>query len=112
MIALQQPLQLDQCDGDSLLILWLCDPFDEHYSFRVALSEIEHALSMLGPVSYTLPPEEPMEDFVFGKFAWDGREFSLYFERSLGYMQFSSPSSVDVQTLQSALLPVAQTQKA
>ena len=108
MIALQRPLQLDQCDGDSLLILWLCDPFDEHYSFRVALSEIDHALSILGPVSYTLPPEEPMEDFVFGKFVWGDREFSLNFERSLGYMQFSSPSSVDVQTLQSALLPVAQ----
>jgi hypothetical protein len=35
-----------------------------------------------------LPPEEPEEDFVFGRFTWDGREFSLYYERSLGYMQF------------------------
>ena len=50
-----------------------------------------------------------MEDFVLGKFAWGGREFSLYFERSLGYMQFFSPSSVDVQALQSALLPMTQT---
>jgi hypothetical protein len=55
-----------------------------------------------------LPPEEPEEDFVFGRFRWDGREFSLYYERSLGYMQFSSSSATDVQALYSALLPVAE----
>ena len=108
MIALQQPLKLEQRDADTCLILWLCEGFDPNYSFRLALSEIERELSAAGSASHTLPPEEPEEDFVFGRFTWDGREFSLYYERSLGYMQFSSLSSTDVQVLHVALSPIAE----
>ena len=112
MIALQQPLEVKNRDAETCLVLWLCDPFDEHYSFRTALSHVERALSASAPVSYSLPPEAPMEDFVFGEFAWGGREFSLYFERSLGYMQFSSPSPTDVQALHLALLSAIECQRA
>jgi hypothetical protein len=112
MIALRQPLKLEQRDADTCLILWLCEMFDPNYSFRVALSEIERELSAAGPASHALPPEEPEEDFVFGRFTWDGREFALYYERSLGYMQFSSSSATDVQALHAALSPVAEYAKA
>jgi hypothetical protein len=112
MIALQQPLQVQQRDADACLILWLCDMFDPIYSFRAALSEIERELSVSGPAAHTLPSEVPEEDFVFGQFTWDGHEFSLYYERSLGYMQFSSSSPTDVHALYSALLPVAGCAKA
>ena len=112
MIALQSPLKLDQCDGDTCVVLWLCDGCDDSYSFRVALSEIERALVAFGPTSHILPPEVPMEDFVEGTFTWAGRRFSLYFERSLGYMQFSSPSAPDVHALFSALSPAVTCPKA
>ena len=112
MITLLAPLKIEQCDDGTCLILWLCDMFDPHYSFRTAFSQIERELSAGGATSHTLPPEEPEEDFVFGGFRWGEREFSLYYERSLGYMQFSSSSASDVQALHAALSPVAEHAKA
>ena len=112
MITLHAPLKIEQCDAGTCLILWLCDMFDPHYSFRTALSQIERELSARGPASHTLPPEEPEEDFVFGAFRWGGREFSLYYERSLGYMQLSSSSAPDVHALHAALSAVAACIKA
>jgi hypothetical protein len=79
--------------------------FDEHYSFRAALAEIEQAL---GCATHELPEEYPMEDFVDGLFRWDSRQFALYYERSLGYLQFSSQSPSEVEALHRALSPITR----
>ena len=44
-----------------------------------------------------------MEDFVDGLFRWGSRQFALYYERSLGYLQFSSESLPDMEALYAAL---------
>lgn len=105
MVPLLQPLQFESKQGVAHLVLWLCEPFDMHYSFRAALVHIEHALGEPTSVTYALPPEEPGEDFVDGQFVWANRGFGLYYERSLGYMQFSSSSMSDVEALYIALTP-------
>jgi hypothetical protein len=104
MLTLLQPLQLDRKDGDASLILWLCHSFDMEYSFRAALSEVARVVGGKESVSYTLPPEQPAEDFVEGGAVWRGRTYSIYFERMLGYMQFSSPVFDHVQELYDSLL--------
>jgi len=87
------------------LVLWLCDMFDEAYSFRETLGHIQQVLGGTTQATYSLPREVPGEDCVEGRLIWEAREFSLYYERSLGYMQFSSKSSVEVEALSSALSP-------
>ena len=90
-------------EGGARLVLWLCEPFDFEYSFRDFLAQTMRSLS--GPVSYQLPQAQSMEDFVEGPFSWAGNEFAVYFEHSLGYMQFSSASSAATRALLAALLP-------
>jgi hypothetical protein len=99
MLTLLQPLQLELKDGYASLVLWLCHGFDMTYSFRAALTEVASVLSGEELVSYTLPPEQPAEDFVEGSAFWGARTYSIYFERSLGYMQLSSPVLDHVQEL-------------
>src|ERR1044071_1413684 len=108
MVTLLSPLQSEVRDGRFTLILWLFEPFDEHYSFRTALGEIERAL---GNATHELPREEPMEDFVDGLFCWGSRQFVLYYERSLGYLQFSSQSSSDLEAFHAALSHIARDSK-
>lgn len=43
-----------------------------------------------------------------GTFRWGSRQFAIYYERSLGFMEFSSESSTDVMALHAALLPVTR----
>jgi hypothetical protein len=101
MMIAQQPLQVSREAGSSSLVVWLCDPFDREFSFRARLAEIEKTLGAV----VELPPEEVGEDFVEGRLIWAMKEFCLCFERSLGYAQFSSPSSEDVGALLNALEP-------
>ena len=104
MLTLLSPLKFETGDGRSAIVLWLCEPFDEHYSFRTALAELEQALgSSSDPATHELPEEWPMEDFVDGLFRWGSRQFALYYERSLGYLQFSSESLPDMEALYAAL---------
>jgi hypothetical protein len=105
MVTLLSPLQIETRDGRFILILWLCQMFDEHYSFRDALSNIERAL---GSATHELPREYQLEDFVDGLFRWGSRQFDLYYERSLGYLQFSSQSSSDLEALHAALSPITR----
>jgi hypothetical protein len=72
------------------LVLWVCSAFDEHYSFRDLLAQITARLTTKRDVDMTLPPEEPAEDFIDGVLRWGPIEYELYFERSLGYLQFST----------------------
>ncbi len=69
-------------------MLWLCEPFDSQFSFRVPIAQLQEILDASAPATITLPPEEPQEDFVDGVLIWGTRRFDVYFERSLGYMQF------------------------
>jgi hypothetical protein len=80
-------------------VLWLCEPFDLEFSFRAPLEEMEKTLGGI----LDLPPEEKEEDFVYGRLSWGTKDFSLYFERSLGYAEFSSHSHDDVVALLNAL---------
>ena len=72
------------------LVLWVCGWLDEDYSFRDLLAQITVSLKTKREVDMTLPPEEPAEDFVDGVLRWGSIEYQLYFERSLGYLQFST----------------------
>ena len=81
------------------LVLWVCDAFDDHYSFREVLAQITALLKTHREVDMTLPPEEPAEDFVDGALRWGSIEYELYFERSLGYLQFSTPVESSVRDL-------------
>lgn len=103
MVKLLQPLQLEIKDGIARVTLWLCEPFEFHYSFRTTLSQIEQTLAKSAPTHLSLPPAEPDADFVEGQLAWGSRKFTLYFEYALGYLEFSSSSPADVQALQAAL---------
>jgi hypothetical protein len=105
MIALLDPLHLEYRDGNANLILWLCDALDMEYSFRAVLSEIEKVLDGPNFIAYTLPPETPGEDFIDGSARWESRTYSIYFERMLGYMQFSSPELDHVRALHDSLVP-------
>ena len=105
MLTLLQPLQLDFKDGDASLILWLCHGFDMEYSFRRPLSEIARILASESAVLYTLPPEEPKEDFIEGDATWGNRVYGVYFERMFGLVQFSSSVPEDIQILHDSLSP-------
>jgi hypothetical protein len=102
MIELRLPLQIENNAEGACLVLWLCEPFDSQFSFRVPIAEIREILGASAPTTIELPPEEPDEDFVDGRLLWGPRDFELYFERSLGYLQFSSYSE-DVIALRDAL---------
>ena len=103
MIVLLRPPQLELDQAPARLVLWLCEPFDAAYSFRSTLAQIQQDLGGPSEASHELPAEQPSEDFVSGQFIWAGREFELYFERSLGYMQFSSPVQSDCTALERAV---------
>jgi len=103
MVPMPWPPQIELNGDAAHLVPWLCDPFDQTYSFRQALLQIERTLAGMAPVGWTLPPEQPAEDFVDGSFQSGRREFVLYVERSLGYMQFSSTSPGDIAELGAAM---------
>jgi hypothetical protein len=103
MISLLQPLELEYKNGTAGLMLWLCEALDTNYSFRSVLAEIENALGGAAFAAYKLPPEIPNEDFIDGSLDWGGRTYSIYFERMLGYMQFSSSSLSHVEALRDAI---------
>jgi hypothetical protein len=105
MIILRQPLQLEYNAEGACLVLWLCEPFDPEFSFRIPLARVQQILSVSAPTTMALPPEQRDEDFIDGRLVWGKRGFAVYFERSLGYAQFSSLSSEDVEALQEALAP-------
>lgn len=102
MVELRYPQRVGYNAEGACLVLWLCEPFDSQFSFRVPIAEIQRVLAAAAPTSVVLPPEEPEEDFVKGRLLWGARDFELYFERSLGYLQLSS-SSEDIEALRKAL---------
>jgi hypothetical protein len=99
MNILRSAPEIERKGEISSLVLWLCEPFDPEFSFRPPLAQMEKRL--MGVLE--LPAEEPEEDFVEGRLTWGQKVFSLYFERSLGYAEFSSPSHDDVEALLDAL---------
>ena len=105
MIVLIAPLQLDVKAEVTHLVLWCCAPFDESYSFRVTLASIDKILSRDGASCIELPEETVEEDFVNGRLTWKDSRFDVYFERSLGYLEFSSPTLSNVEALRAALEP-------
>ncbi len=108
MIELRQPLQLENNAEGACLVLWLCEPFDSQFSFRVPIAEIGEILGASAPAIIDLPPGEADEDIVDGRLRWGARDFELYFERSLGYLQLSSCAE-DVIALRDALERKIQT---
>jgi hypothetical protein len=104
-MQLLQPLRFERKPDGAALVLWLCEPFDQEYSFRGALEELAQAMRAVVPdrVSYRLPAEQPVEDFVEGQLTWNDRQFDLYYERSLGYMQFSSVNVPGLEALHAIL---------
>jgi hypothetical protein len=103
MVPQVRPPLSEYKEGVATLVLWLCECFDMSFSFREALLRIQSELGGPAACSWDLPPEVPYEDHAEGAFVWQGRSYSLYFERGLGYMQFSSRSQQHVQELRSAL---------
>src|SRR5690348_14546240 len=101
MIIVQQEPKIERRGEMSFLVFWLCEPFDLEFSFRRPLAEIEKTLSAV----LELPLEVPREDFVEGHLTWWAKEFSVYFERSLGYAEFSSSSEDDVRAVLDTLHP-------
>jgi hypothetical protein len=81
------------------LLLWVCEPFDDAYSFRDLFAKITGVLDKRRDVGLTLPLEEPGEDFVDGTLRWGPTAYDVYFERSLGYLQFSSTSESSTREL-------------
>ena len=103
MIALLSEPELKLEGSNWTLLLWVCEPFDDAYSFRELFATITAALETKRDVDLTLPPEEPGEDFVDGTLRWGSTAYEVYFERSLGYVQFSSPSESSTRELLDAL---------
>jgi hypothetical protein len=103
MLVQARPPLFECKDGVASLTLWLCECFDMSFSFREALLQIQCVLGGPTACSWDLPPELPCEDHAEGGFAWQDRRYSIYFERGLGYLQFSSRSPQHVQDLQFAL---------
>jgi hypothetical protein len=81
------------------LLLWVCDPFDDQYSFREFFVAIVAVLQQVHDAKLTLPPEKLREDFVDGTLRWGTLVYDVYFERSLGYVQFSNASEPNTREL-------------
>jgi hypothetical protein len=91
MIELRRPLQIEsRTENDASVVLWLCEPFDLQFSFRVVIASLQEVLGTSGPTTIELPPEESGEEFVDGRLFWGARTLEVYFERSLGYLELSS----------------------
>jgi len=73
------------------------------YSFREPLAELASGLEKSGAVTINLPEPRHHEDFVDGRLTWGEKEFRVYFERSLGYLNLSSSRASDVETLATLL---------
>ena len=103
MITLLSEPQLKLEGSSWTLLLWVCEPFTDEYSFRELFAKITAVLNRERDVSLMLPPEEPGEDFVDGTLRWGPTAYDVYFERSLGYLQFSSTSESSTRELLDAL---------
>jgi hypothetical protein len=103
MISLLSEPELKMEGPGSALVLWVCEPFDDGYSFRDLFAGLKSTLVRKRPVTLRLPPEEPREDFVEGVMSWGANEYQVYYERSLGYVRFSSPVESDLRDLLAGL---------
>ena len=90
---------------DSSLVLYVCHSFDESFSFRELLNSIGSSGQDADAMQFELPAEQPKEDFVSGYATWRGTRFGLYYERSLGYMQFDSENANQIEALAAFLAP-------
>jgi hypothetical protein len=97
---LRAPLIETQATGLSKLVLFVCEPFDERFSFRALFRELS--------LPVELPEEEAGEDFVHGRARWNGAEYGLYFERSLGYVELESADRQAIEALAVSLKPRLQ----
>jgi hypothetical protein len=88
VIELSSPPSSEREGDRTTVLLWVCEPFDQHFSFRVLLREVQAALRSRAPVNISLPPEVPAEDFVDGTVCWGTWTIPIYFERSLGFLEF------------------------
>ena len=103
MITLMSEPRLELEGAAWELVLWACEPFDEAYSFRDLFAQITAVLDKKWHVVMTLPPEQAGEDFVYGALHWGPTAYEVYFERSLGYVQFSAASESSARELLEAL---------
>ena len=85
------------------LVLWYCEAFDRSRSFRGLISDLCGVLSKDRVVDVALPTETDWEDFVEGRLSWGAAAYDLYFEYSLGYLQFSAPSEQEIRDLNGSL---------
>lgn len=105
VIPLLYAPQLAQQGAQWVLTLWVADPGDLAYSFRDLLAKIRAVLDALHATSVQLPPEVPIEDFVAGTLQWGDAAYRLYFERSLGFFELSSPCEARVREVLAAISP-------
>ena len=103
MINLLSEPTLHAEDRGTTLTLWVCEPFDESYSFRNLLNGLTAVLERTRPVALTLPPEAPREDFIEGEMRWGPTVYSVYYERSLGFLDLTARSESDSRQLLATL---------
>ena len=77
---------------------------DEEAPHRVLLERLAAAEEGW---SLTLPPVEPLEDFVEGSLRWGNHEVRVYYETTLSYLSLWSPEREAVAKLRSFILPLA-----
>jgi len=106
MHALLAPAMIKKRDSEHCcLVLYVCESFDEQFSFRALLQSVGSSGQHADAMVFELPDEIPMEDFVDGYATWRGHRFGLYYERSLGYVQFESEDEGRVDELAKFLVP-------
>jgi hypothetical protein len=105
VIQLLREPQLELEEAIWSVILWVCEPFDEEYSLRELFAEITAVLGDGRGVVLGLPPEEAYEDSVSGTLLWGSTGYGIYFERSLGYVEFFGASQTSERELLDALTP-------
>lgn len=105
-LALREPAEIEpDREGGFHVALVLAEPFDYDYSFRGVLEQLVQKLNASGqPANLELPLHTEREDFIFGSLTWRGEKFPVYFEHSLGYLDFRAPTRASLDQLMNIAL--------
>ncbi len=56
--------------------------------------------------SLTLPPPDPLEDFVEGSLLWEHHQVSVYYETTLSYLSLWARDRAPVEELRAVILRI------
>jgi hypothetical protein len=104
MIKVLKEPELTIKGGFSTLDLCVCEGFDDDYSVRGLIASIVAALQTKASVELTLDPEEPLEYFVNGILRWQSTSYEIFFDRTFGYLSFSSSAESGARELLDSLV--------